>query len=264
MGQAKTRLTNWLESTSPAVLTAYAMAAAFAAYFCMYAYRKPFAAAKFAELKFLGTGIDLKTALVISQIAGYTVSKYVGIKVCSEVTRQQRARWLVGMILWAEAALLLFGVLPANLKVVAIFLNGLPLGMVWGLVVWYLEGRRTSELLLAGLSCSFIVSSGAVKDVGRYLMADAAVSESWMPFLTGLVFLPALLVSVWLLNQLPPPDSADQAARVARHGTRLLGSTLRSVAAELAASGWPVFACPSRPVSDKRLCQSRYRIAALE
>ena len=35
--------------------------------------------------------------------------------------------------------------------VAAIFLNGLPLGMVWGLVILYLEGRRTSELLLVGL-----------------------------------------------------------------------------------------------------------------
>ena len=77
---------------------------------------------------------------------------------------------LVGLILAAEAALLIFGLVPPHWKVLAIFLNGLPLGMIWGLVVWYLEGRRTSEILLAALSCSFIVSSGDGQKRG--LVAD--------------------------------------------------------------------------------------------
>src|SRR5260370_27002338 len=88
--------------------------------------------------------------------------------------------------------------------------------MVWGVVVWYLEGRMTSELLLAGLACSYMVSSGAVKDVGRYLMAAYGVSEAAMPMLTGLLFLPPFLLAVWLLSQLPPPTAADQLARVKR------------------------------------------------
>jgi hypothetical protein len=209
-------LTPWLRKTSPALFTAFAMFAGFSTYFCMYAFRKPFAAARFDGLKFLGTSVDLKTAFVISQIVGYTVSKYIGIKVCSEAQRGQRAVMLVFLILAAEAALTAFAVLPDNLKVVAIFFNGLPLGMVWGLVVWYLEGRRTSELLLAGLSCSFIVSSGIVKDVGLWLMSGFGVPETWMPCVTGLAFLPAFLGSVWLLNQLPPPDAADVAARTSR------------------------------------------------
>jgi hypothetical protein len=216
MSTRKRKLTGWLEEAPEAVLTGYAMLAAFSTYFCMYAFRKPFAAAQFADLKFLGTGIDLKTAFVISQIVGYTLSKYIGIKVCSEATRQWRAWLLVGLILSAEIALLLFAALPPDWKVLAIFCNGLPLGMVWGLVVWYLEGRRTSDVLLAGLCCSFILSSGAVKDVGRYLMSFHGVSEAWMPFTTGLVFLAPFLVSTWLLNQLPGASAADRAARTVR------------------------------------------------
>src|SRR5262249_48967486 len=147
---------------------------------------------------------------------GYTVSKYVGIKICPEAESGRRAGMLVFLILCAEAALALFAILPPNLKVVAIFCNGLPLGMVWGLVVWYLEGRLTSELLLAGLACSYIVSSGAVKDVGRYLMTAHGVSEVIMPMLTGLLFLPLFLLSVWLLDRLPQPTTADKTARVCR------------------------------------------------
>ena len=54
------------------------------------------------------------------------------------------------------------------------FMNGLFLGMIWGLVFSYMEGRRVSEVLGAVLCASFIVSSGAVKSVGVLLMQDLA------------------------------------------------------------------------------------------
>src|SRR5881394_2408605 len=220
--QARRTLTPWLEKAPAPVFATYAIVAAFSTYFCMYAFRKPFAAAKFEGEFFLGTTVALKTAIVISQIIGYALSKYIGIKVCSEVSPTRRAITLVALIVWAELALIAYGLLPNNFKVVAIFFNGLPLGMVWGLVVWYLEGRRTSELLLAGLSCSYIVSSGIVKDIGRAMMEGGAaewwghvpligraigsalgkVSEGWMPAVTGLHFLPLFLLAVWMLNQL--------------------------------------------------------------
>jgi hypothetical protein len=60
------------------------------------------------------------------------------------------------------------------------------------------------------------VSSGAVKNVGLSLLRDFQVTESWMPFITGLVFLGPFLVSVWFINQLPQPDQADVAERVER------------------------------------------------
>lgn len=239
-GSPVPRPPSWLTArlaTAPApVFVAVAVAAAFSTYFAMYAFRKPFAAATFEGQFFLGTHVALKTAIVISQILGYALSKYIGIKVCSEVTPAKRARLLVGLVLWAQTALILYGFLPDNWKVIAIFLNGLPLGMIWGLVVWYLEGRRTSELLLAGLSLSFIIASGVVKDFGRALMAGTVagwwnavplvgsalgsalgrVSEGWMPAIAGFHFLPIFLGSVWLLNQLPRPSEADVAARVER------------------------------------------------
>jgi hypothetical protein len=214
--EKKHPLTAWLEASPSWVFVTVASLAGFSTYFCMYAFRKPFTAATFAGVHFLGTRIELKTALVISQIIGYALSKYVGIKVCSEARPERRRAMLIILIAWAEAALLLFAVLPPGGQVVAIFFNGLPLGMVWGLVVWYLEGRRTSEILLAALSCSFIVSSGAVKDVGRQLMKHLNVSEAWMPAATGACFLPFFLASVWLLSRLPHPSAADVLERCER------------------------------------------------
>jgi len=210
------RLTVLLANAPGSVFALFVIFASFSTYFCMYAFRKPFSAAGYDGLVFLGTTIDLKTALVISQIIGYVLSKVIGIKICSEVTRGRRALALVTLIGIAQLSLLLFALLPNDLKVLAIFFNGLPLGMVWGMVVWYLEGRRTSEMLLAGLSCSFIIASGVVKDVGRWLMTSVQVDQFWMPFVTGLCFLPPFLLAVWLLNQLPDPSAEDISARVER------------------------------------------------
>lgn len=205
-------LGGWLARQSPAVFSAYAIGAAFVTYFCMYAFRKPFTAATFEG--HVGD-VDLKIALVISQTIGYAISKYLGIKFCSEIAPARRALAIVALIVWAEAALVLFGLAPPAWQVAFIFLNGLPLGMVWGMVVGFLEGRQTSELLLAGLSCSYIVASGFVKDRGNNVMSWG-VSEDWMPAVTGLMFLPALLVAVWMLDQLPHPTREDMALRVER------------------------------------------------
>ncbi len=87
--------------------------------------------------------------------------------------------------------------------------------MVWGLVFGYLEGRRTTELLGAGLSVSFIVASGWVKTVGKWLLL-AGVSPFWMPLFTGLLFAVPLVISVYLLHQLPPPSAEDERLRTRR------------------------------------------------
>lgn len=199
-----------------AVFVLYAVLASFSTYFCMYAFRKPFAAASYEDLSFLGTDLDLKTAFVISQIVGYTLSKYAGIKVVSETATERRAVSLVTLVGVAEVALLAFAVLPASLMPLALFANGLCLGMIWGFVVRYLEGRQSSELLLAGLSTSFIVASGAVKDIGRWLMRDLGVAEAWMPALVGAMFFPLFVISVWFLDQIPDPTEEDVAERVER------------------------------------------------
>jgi hypothetical protein len=207
------RITRWLTRSSPAAFAAYAVAVAFVTYFCMYGYRKPFAAAHYAgEHAF---GLDLKDALIIGQLVGYALSKLLGVKVNSEMRPSRRAIALVILILWAEAALVLFAILPPSGKVIALFLDGLPLGTVWGVVFSFLEGRRTSEVLGAGLSCAYVVASGAVKSIGSSLL-DAGVSESWMPATTGLLFLPVFLIAVRGLSLIPPPSASDVASRTQR------------------------------------------------
>lgn len=193
---------------------AVAAAAAFCTYFCMYAFRKPFTAGTFEGQEVFGLG--LKTVLVVSQLLGYMLSKFIGIKVISEMDAKYRAAAIIGLIGSAELALVGFAFLPTPFRVLMMFLNGLPLGMVFGLVLAYLEGRQQTEALSAALCASFIMSSGVVKSVGRWLVQDIGVSEFQMPMLTGLLFLPATLLSVWVLRATPAPDEDDVRLRTER------------------------------------------------
>ena len=74
-----TRLRERLEKLNPNWLSLFTMLMAFSTYTFMYAFRKPYTAATFADAPgFLGLGF--KEILVISQVAGYALSKFIGIK----------------------------------------------------------------------------------------------------------------------------------------------------------------------------------------
>ena len=213
--KTENRLTKCLERYE-LLLVLYASCAAFMTYLCMYAFRKPFTAATYEVMPGWDFELDFKVALVLSQVLGYLLSKFIGIKVVSEMRAGNRAAAIFGLVMAAELALVLFPLVPAPFNLLCLFLNGLPLGMIWGLVFGFLEGRRTTEILGACLSVTFIVASGWVRSVGKWLMLDLGVSELWMPAVTGAVFTPLLLLSVIALAKLPPPDAADKVARQQR------------------------------------------------
>jgi hypothetical protein len=87
--------------------------------------------------------------------------------------------------------------------------------MVFGLVLGFLEGRRVTEALSAGLCASFILAGGVSKSVGQ-LILDMGFSERWMPFLSGTVFLFPLFVFVAMLKCIPEPSDEDRASRSER------------------------------------------------
>jgi hypothetical protein len=170
----------------------WSFAAAFLAYASMYAFRKPFNAATYEGQ--LVWGLPLKGVLVISQIIGYMVSKFVGIKVISELTKGKRIPLILLLIGIAHLALFGFAVVPLPWKFLLLFLNGIPLGMVWGVIFSFLEGRRLTELIATGIAVGAIVASGLVKSIARILLDNTVfdVPQFWMPFAVGLLFYPCL------------------------------------------------------------------------
>ncbi|WP_293709394.1 DUF5690 family protein [uncultured Parabacteroides sp.] len=192
----------------------WAGGAALLSYSLVYALRKPFTAASFENAEFFD--MDYKVVVTISQILGYVISKFIGIKLISELKPEERFKFILTSVLLAEASLVLFGLLSTPFNVAAMFLNGLSLGCMWGVIFSFIEGRRVTDILASLLGVSMVISSGTAKSIGLYVMNHFQVSEFWMPALIGTVALPLLLLLGWALNKLPEPNKEDIAMKSER------------------------------------------------
>ena len=191
-----------------------AAVATFVTYLCMYAFRKPFTAATFNGLKLWG--FNYKILLIIAQLIGYTLSKSLGIKIIAELRQENRLKTLIILMGIAMISLLLFALVPFPYNLLFMFLNGIPLGMIWGVVFGFIEGRKSTELLGAIMASSFIVSSGLVKSSGRLVLENIVNNEMWMPFITALIYTPVLLFGIYLLSRIKAPGEDDKLLRTAR------------------------------------------------
>lgn len=197
------------------LLTAFYIAiVAFLTYTSVYAYRKPFTVAIFEGINYWG--IRYQTLLIISQGVGYMLSKFFGIKFIAELKRM--GRWKTSLILVGVAwlSLLLFAVVPAPYGMICLLVNGFMLGFMWGIVFSYVEGRRTTDFIGAAMAVSFIFAGGFTRSVAVWIRDTWHVDETWLGFLTGLVFALPLLVFIYLLEKIPLPDDRDIAERTVR------------------------------------------------
>lgn len=206
-------LARYLKTSGPIVLTVYAALAAFCLYTCVYAFRKSFAAATFTGIQIWN--VDYKVWLVCSQVIGYALSKFIGIRFIAEVNAFSRKQSILIIIVIAGLSWLGFAVIPMPFNMIFMFINGLVLGLVWGLIFGYLEGRTITEILGAALSVSFIFSSGLCRSAGA-LVLSWDVSEYWMPFVVATIFTFPLLIFLHLLDQIPTPTKKDIQLRTAR------------------------------------------------
>lgn len=176
-------------------------------YALVYALRKPFTAATFDGLDFMG--MDYKTATSIIQIAGYVLSKFMGIKWISELRREDRVRFIIASVSVAELSLLAFALLPVPYNVCALFFNGLSLGCMWGVIFSFIEGRRLTGILASIMGISIAFSSGLAKSLGLFLMNDLGVGCFWMPAVIGGFAFVLIILLAFILNALPAPSEED-------------------------------------------------------
>jgi len=154
-------------------------------------------------------GIEYKNLLVIAQVLGYTASKFFGIKFIAELKNIGRGKLILLLIILSWVPLLLFPILPAPLNIICFFFNGFPLGIIWGIVFSFVEGRRATDFLGATLAVSFIVASGVVKSIAKWIQLSFQLSEMWVPFYTGLVFILPILLFIYLLEKIPSPTAEE-------------------------------------------------------
>ena len=181
----------------------------------MYAFRKPFTVGSFSKAPVI-FGMAYKDALVIIQVLGYMLSKFYGIKFIAELKHIGRGKIILLLVGISWISLLLFAIVPAPFNIIFLFTNGFPLGIIWGIIFSFVEGRKATDFIGASLAVSFIFSSGLVKSVAKYLQVTFTVTDWWLPFLTGLVFILPLLLFVFLLEKIPPPSEEDIESRIIR------------------------------------------------
>jgi len=205
----KEKINSFLISVSIAVIC-------FLTYASVYAFRKPFTIGLYLDEPKI-FGVDYKNILVIAQVLGYTISKFYGIKFIAELNKVGRGWSILILIILSFIPLLLFPLFKSPWNIVFLFLNGLPLGVLWGLIFSFVEGRKTSDFIGATMAVSFIVSSGFVKTVAKWIQLTYHIQENWIPFYTGLVFLIPVIILVYLLEKIPDPtpiEAAEKSIRV--------------------------------------------------
>lgn len=176
-------------------------------YSLVYTLRKPFTAALYSDLELWG--IDYKIAVTTIQIIGYLIAKFIGIKLISELKRENRLKFFALSVVVALLSLVAFAVIPVPYNAFALFFNGLSLGCMWGVIFSYIEGRRVTDMLASMLGVSIIISSGMAKSLGLFVMNELGVDQFWMPATIGAAALPLLFLMAYSLTKLPDPDHSD-------------------------------------------------------
>ncbi len=201
-------------SGSSLKINIYAAIVVFLAYTMIFGFRKSFTVATFDGITV--AGYSYKTILVIAQVLGYMLAKFYGVKYISELKRTGRGAIILLLTGISWLSWLFFALVPAPYNIVFLFVNGFPLGMLWGVVFSYVEGRKGTDFIGASLAVSFIFASGFVRSAGGWLMLEFQLSEFWVPFYTGLLFAVPLLLFVYLMEKIPLPSAQDIAERMER------------------------------------------------
>ncbi len=180
----------------------------------MYGFRKPISATTFEGLVVFG--ISYKVIVIITQVFGYLTSKLLGIKIISELKKENRVKYLINIFSIALLSLFLFAITPFPFNFIWFFINGFALGFVWGIVISYIEGRKNTDVIAVFLTVSFVFSSGMIKSLGRYLIENVGITEFYMPFVVASIFLIPLVITIWMLEKIPAPTQEDIQLRTER------------------------------------------------
>jgi len=198
----------------PWLQTLYAGGMAFLTYLFFYPFRRAYTAASFDDYSW--GGIDFKIWMITAQVLGFAVSKGLGRKVVAELLPHQRSWRLIQIAVISWLMYGGFALVPAPYNLVFVFLASLPLGWVYGIMLGFLEGRKSTEILVATLTASFILGSGFAKSVGTWVMEAWGISSTAMPFVASSLVLLPFSLGAWSLGKVPLPTLEDEANRSPR------------------------------------------------
>ena len=167
----------------------------------MYGFRKPFTVASFEGLSYFG--VDYKILIIIVQAIGYFISKFIGIKFISELKPEKRIAYLFTFIAIAELSLLGFAAVPAPYNILFMFINGIPLGMIWELFSLILkdENHRNHRIIFMFKLCGFFWFYKICRKISDGYFFHFRILDAF--FSTGLIFIIPLILFGLFLKEFP-------------------------------------------------------------
>ena len=163
--------------------------------------------------------LDLQACFSLAFILGFAVGKVPALFVVTSrfFFRHRLAVLLALMILpmlVVCGGLLVFVSVPP-MQVVCVFLSATFSTWIFGAMVTYLEGRRTTEIILAVLSATLIYAGNLSRGAASLLL-QTALEPLAMPLVLGLVACLLACVLLYLTDRAPRPSAEDEAARCKR------------------------------------------------
>ena len=166
-----------------------------------------------------GTDLDLQAAFSLAFILGFGVAKPFAAVVVS--SRLFFSRRIVALSFLLAASMLVECVgLPVfagapGAQVACVFVSSFFSSWLYGAAATYLEGRRTTEVLLAVLSF-FLIYAGNLSRGTAALVLQAGCPPLLMPLAIGAVACPISIALYVAVDRAPPPSAADVATRSKR------------------------------------------------
>lgn len=179
---------------------------AFCAYLFFYPFRRAYTAGTYEHIDLWG--INFKAYMILAQVLGFAISKGIGVSIIAEIKQENKAKAMAMVLVSTMILLGFFAFFPHPYHLLFLVLANIPLGLYYGLILGFLEGRHYTEILVAILTGSFIVGSGFAKFVGSTIL-NLNVPLFQMPFVSTVIMLPLALLAIWLLHQIPPPTENE-------------------------------------------------------
>lgn len=217
--------TLWLHTYGSETILNSSLAISVSLGYCLnYCYRYPIFMmpddiSKQTAMTLFGVDMTFQEALTVIYCVGFGLAKLPAVYVMSSsfyFGHRLKVLWLLVLCssFWMTVPVALSSGEP-SVTLVGVFLGCFPSSMLYGGLISYVEGRRSTELLVAALHFAGTFASSSSRGLATAFLASG-VEACWMPVTMASVATPVILAALWVLEHLPPPSVADIAARQPR------------------------------------------------
>lgn len=178
-------------------------------YFFQYFISTSMFAGSFDTSSFLG---NTKNALVISQSMSYIAGYIIGYFWLSKINKKNTFKYFILTIFGSFVPLLLFVTQLPVFQIIGTFISGVCITNIWGFIVFYVEGRHASSIIIMIIYMLLIIGGGFAKSVGAILL-DNDINENLMVVYCGIIGLVGCIGFAILLNNTPERNEEEEKSK---------------------------------------------------